>query len=59
MLHTTELPVGLIEHANCFLEGSTHNTNAVILGPCDVWALLLYQDASFSASEGILTLQVL
>ncbi len=59
MLHTTELSIGLIEHANCFLEGSTRDTNAVILGQCDVWALLLYQDASVPAREGIFTLQVL
>ncbi len=57
MLRTPELPVGLIEHANCFVEGSACNTSAVFLRPCNVWALLLYQDVSLSTREGVFTLQ--
>ncbi len=58
ILHTGELSVGLIEHANCFVEGTFRNSSAVFLGQCDVWALLLHQDASFSAREGTFTIPV-
>ncbi len=58
ILHTIELSIGLIEHANCFLEGSTGNTNAVIPGQCDIWALVLYQYLLWSGKEGVFTLQV-
>ncbi len=55
MPHTIKLP-GLVKVVNCCLEGSIRNTNAVFLGQCDVWALVLYQYLSFSGREGLFTL---
>ncbi len=58
MLHTTELPVGPIDFANCFPEGLASSSKAVFLGLCDVWVLVWYQYLSLSTRESVFTVQV-